>query len=193
MLSPFLLPFPLQLFCIFSFLCFSLASSFSSFLSPSSFLVSPSIHRSASMACPTTLPAAACLLQPTSSPQLPGCPSHLARIHGSRGGVPLLFKKITQLHSNSPKTLLNILQQVSPPHCISNPLPDSLTTQPGSSIWLFKSPPLGKKCDLQQMKKNKPHMGVYNMTLLLFLLLFFRIFFNICRRFYYFHPIDIFY
>ena len=109
------------------------------------------------------------------------------------GGSPSHFKRITKLHSNSLKALLNILQQVSPPHCISNPLPDSLTTQPGSSIWLFKSPPLGKKCDLQQKKKKKPHMGVYNMTLLLFLLLFFRIFFNICRRFYYFHPIDIFY
>ena len=79
------------------------------------------------------------------------------------GGSPSHFKRITKPHSNSPKTLLNILQQVSPPHCISNPLLDSLTTQPGSSIWLFKSHPLGKKCDLQQMKKNKPHMGVYIM------------------------------
>ena len=75
------------------------------------------------------------------------------------GGGPPHTSKETQLHSNSPKALLNILQQVSPPHCISNPLPDSLTTQPGSSIWLFKSPPLGKKCDLQQMKKTSPIWG----------------------------------
>ena len=114
------------------------------------------VHWSASMVCPTILPAAARLLQLASSPQLPGCLSHLAGIHGKRGGSPSHFKKITKLHSNNPKALLNILQQVSPPHCISNPLPDSLTTQPGSSIWLFKSPPLGKKCDLQQMKKTSP-------------------------------------
>ena len=50
------------------------------------------------------------------------------------GGSPSHFKRITKLHFNSPKTLLNILQQVPPPHCISNPLPDSPTTQPKSSI-----------------------------------------------------------
>ena len=60
-----------------------------------------------------------------------------------REGGPSHFESLTKLHSNSPKAFLNILQQVSPPHCISNPLPDSLTTQPGSSIWLIKSPPLG--------------------------------------------------
>ena len=81
------------------------------------------------------------------------------------GGSPSHFKRILKLHSNVPKALLNILPQVSPPHCISNPLPDSLTTQPGSSIWLFKSPPLGKKCDLQQMKKTSPKWGSTNMPL----------------------------
>ena len=111
---------------------------------PSNSLV---VHWSASMVCPTILPTATRLLQLASSPQLPGCLSHLARIHGKRGGSPSHFKKITKLHSNSPKALLNILQQVSPPHCISNPLPDSLTTQPGSSIWLLTN------------EKNKPHMG----------------------------------
>ena len=32
-------------------------------------------------------PAAARLLQPASNPQLPGCASHLAEIHGQRGGA----------------------------------------------------------------------------------------------------------
>ena len=71
---------------------FSLFSSLCVF----SFSVSPPIHWSASMACPTTLPAAARLLQPTSSPQLPGCRSHLAGIHGHRGGVPLTPQKNNQ-------------------------------------------------------------------------------------------------
>ena len=74
------------------------------------------------MACPTTLPPAARLLQPPSSPQLPGCLSHLAEIHGQRGGgPPSHLKKITKFHSNSPKALLNILQQVSLSHSSINP------------------------------------------------------------------------
>ena len=123
----------------------------------------PAVHWSASMACPTTLSAAAHLLQPASSPQFPGCTSHLAGIHGKRGGSPSHSQRITKLLSNSPKALLNILQQVSPPHCISNPLPDSLTIQPGSGIWLIKSPPLGNTSYTKCMKPS-PKMGVYRFT-----------------------------
>ena len=38
-----------------------------------------------------------------------------------RGGPPSYLKKITKLHSNSPKALLNILQQVSLSHSSINP------------------------------------------------------------------------
>ena len=84
---------------------------------------------------------------PPKKKKCPSTPRSSLSISFSR--FPITFS------SKSPLALLFTCQQA----WLAQPLPGSLTAQPGSNTWLIKRPPLGKKCDLQQIKKMSPIWG----------------------------------